>query len=66
MRLKMENPITAIVFIAILGLLAYLGRDRGESEVTHEKIAENEVPAYLERYGRVIQLNGQSGYDRMD
>lgn len=62
----MENPITAIVFIAILGLLAYFGRDTGESEVTHEKIAENEAPAYLERYGRVIQLNGQSGYDRMD
>ena len=62
----MENPITAIVFVAILGLLAYFGRDRGESEVTHEKIAENEVSAYLERYGRVIQLNGQSGYDRMD
>lgn len=62
----MENPITAIVFIAILGLLVYFGRDRGESEVTHENIAENKVPAYLERYGRVIQLNGQSGYDRMD
>lgn len=61
----MENPITAIVFIAILGLLAYFGRDT-ESEVTHENIAEDEVPAYLERYGRVIQLNGQSGYDRMD
>lgn len=62
----MENPITAIVFIAILGLLAYFGRDTGESEVTYEKIAEKEVPAYLERYGRVIQLNGQSGYDRLD
>lgn len=61
----MENPITAIVFIAIIGLLAYFGRDT-ESEVTHENIAENEAPAYLERYGRVIQLNGQSGYDRMD
>lgn len=62
----MENPITAIVFIAILGLLAYFGRDTVESEVTYEKIAEKEAPAYLERYGRVIQLNGQSGYDRLD
>ncbi len=61
----MENPITAIVFIAVIGLLAYLGRNTKESEVTHD-INEEEIPAYLERYGRVVQLSGQCGYDRMD